>query len=334
MQKWLGLCITTSFTVFQALSCLAAVTTVTPQVILPLVAQLALPTRRATMISIVAGGLFTGILFARILSGVIAEYGSWRIVYWLSFGLQYLILVLLFFFLPDYPSVNESGNISYFRILYTIVTIPIQQPLLVHTSLVAFFAGAVFVSYWTVLTFLLSSPPFELSTLAIGLFALVGMPPFFINPLLSRFITDRYHPAHGTIIALMIAMAGVVIGTFVGTFSLAGLIVQGLLVDLGFIMSQTANRAQLATIEPLARNRVNTVYTVCTFCGMLMGTAIGNILYARGGWHYSGGASIAFLGAALIVATLRGPYETGWIGWKGGWSSRKVEIESRDRGRA
>ncbi|EWZ49041.1 hypothetical protein FOXYS1_9154 [Fusarium oxysporum] len=96
----------------------------------------------------------------------------------------------------------------------------------------AFFVGAAIVSYWTVLTFLLSSSIFNLSTLAIGPFALVGMPQFLINPVLSSFITDRYHPAYSAIIAIMIGIAGVLIGTFVGTFSLAGPIIQGLLVDL------------------------------------------------------------------------------------------------------
>ncbi|RKL12508.1 hypothetical protein BFJ70_g16203 [Fusarium oxysporum] len=98
--------------------------------------------------------------------------------------------------------------------------------------MMAFFVGAAIVSYWTVLTFLLSSSIFNLSTLAIGPFALVGMPQFLINPVLSSFITDRYHPAYSAIIAIMIGIAGVLIGTFVGTFSLAGPIIQGLLVDL------------------------------------------------------------------------------------------------------
>ncbi|QKD48535.2 uncharacterized protein FOBCDRAFT_236193 [Fusarium oxysporum Fo47] len=202
------------------------------------------PTRRffrcATMISIVSGGLFMSILLARIISGVITQYESWRIVYWISFGLQYLMLIMLFLFLPDYPPAH---------------------------SMMAFFVGAAIVSYWTVLTFLLSSSIFNLSTLAIGPFALVGMPQFLINPVLSSFITDRYHPAYSAIIAIMIGIAGVLIGTFVGTFSLAGPIIQ-------------ANHAQLPAVEPSARNRVNTVYTVATFCGMLMGTAVGNHLYA------------------------------------------------------
>ncbi|KAK2685930.1 hypothetical protein QWA68_015997 [Fusarium oxysporum] len=177
------------------------------------------------MISIVSGGLFMSILLARIISGVITQYESWRIVYWISFGLRYLMLIMLFLFLPDYRPVHSSGHITYFKIIYTIVTIPLRQSLLVQTSMMAFFVGAAVVSYWTVLTFLLSSSVFNLSTLAIGLFALVGMPPFLINPVLSSFITDRYRPTYSAIIAIMIGIAGVLIGNFAGTFPLAGPII-------------------------------------------------------------------------------------------------------------
>ena len=78
----LGLCITTSLPVFTTLSFLAAVTTVTPQLMLPLVGDLAPPKRRATSLSIVVSGLMLGILVARVLSGTMTNFVSWRAVYW------------------------------------------------------------------------------------------------------------------------------------------------------------------------------------------------------------------------------------------------------------
>jgi len=118
-QQWLGLCLTKSFSVFLAISFITAVTTVTPQLMLPLVGDLAPPHRRATALSIVVSGLL-GILIARLLSGILTQFTSWRTIYWFSFGVQYLILILLFFFMPDYPSTNPDG-INYFKILYSIV---------------------------------------------------------------------------------------------------------------------------------------------------------------------------------------------------------------------
>jgi predicted MFS family arabinose efflux permease len=49
---------------------------------MPLTVDLAPPQRRATYISIVLAGLLTGVLFACILSGIIAQYTSYRNIYW------------------------------------------------------------------------------------------------------------------------------------------------------------------------------------------------------------------------------------------------------------
>lgn len=62
---------------------------------------------------------------------------------------------------------------------------------------------------------------------------------------------------------------------------------------------------------------------VFSFAGQLTGTAAGNRLYAQGGWVWSGSMNIGFIGAAILIGLARGPRETGWAGWKGGWSIRR-----------
>ena len=325
---WIGLCVTTSFPVFLCLSFIVGLTTVTPQIMLPLVGELAAPRHRGAMIGVVFSGLFTGVLVARILSGVVTQFTGWRTIYFIGLGLQYILFVLLFLFLPDYPSMNPDG-VSYGRILWSIVTIPMRQPVLVQISIISFLTSAVFISFWTTLTFLLASPPFSLPPVSIGLFALIGMPPFLLNPFISHYLTNRFHPIYACIAALLIDLIGVAISTAIGTYSLAGPIIQAFVVDVGLIIGQTANRTQLVPVEPKARNRVNTVYMVTSFCGMLTGTAVGNRLYAEGGWRYSNGASIAFLVLALVTCIIRGPHEDRWFGWSGGWS-RNIEMVASD----
>lgn len=216
------------------------------------------------MISVVFGGLFGGVLVARILSGIVTQAsGRWRTMYFAAFGIQYLLLVLLFFYFPDYPADNKppqrpqrqqnpgaaeevaldrpsSSSLtavitSYPHILASILTIPTRQPVLVQTALGSFFANASFVSFWTTLTFLLADPrgAYNLPTLTIGLFALIGMPPFIINPFISHRLVNRTSPIHAALVSLLIMLVGVLVGTFVGTFSLAGPIIMGFLIDLG-----------------------------------------------------------------------------------------------------
>ncbi|KAL8805808.1 MAG: hypothetical protein Q9182_001720 [Xanthomendoza sp. 2 TL-2023] len=320
---WLGLCLTNSFSVFCFLTYLTSVTTVTPQLMLPLVGDLAPSHRRATALSVVSSGLMLGLLFARLLSGVVTEYTSWRNIYWLSFGLQYLIFALLWLFMPDYPSTNPDG-INYFRILYSILEIFFTHPLLVQACLVGFCTSTTFTGFWTTLTFLLSAPPYEYSTLVIGLFALIGIASMCLGPLWSLYITDRLIPLFSVILGLLICVTGTCIGTYTGTFTVAGPVIQAFFLDFGIQTAVIANRSAIYSILPQARNRINTAYMITAFFGQLTGTAVGNHVFAMGGWKSSGSTSVGFLLGALLICALRGPREKGWVGWTGGWAVRKA----------
>ena len=289
---------------------------------LPLVGGLAPPHRRATALSVVVSGLLLGILIARLLSGVVTEYTSWRNVYWLALGLQYVIFVLLWFFMPDYPSANPDG-LNYFKMLWSIVSLLVREPLLLQACLISFFTSSIFTSYWTTVTFLLAGEPYNYSSLVIGLFAFIGIGGMCIGPVYSRYVIDKFVPLFSVVIGELINMTGVVIGTYTGTFSVAGPIIQALLVDLGMSATQIANRTAIYGIQANARNRINTAFMVSVFCGQLMGTAAGNHLYAEGGWIKSGSASVGFIGAALIFCAIRGPWEKGYVGWSGGCALRK-----------
>lgn len=292
---------------------------------LPLVGDLAPPHRRATALSIVVSGLLLGMLIARLLSGILTQYTSWRSIYWFSFGVQYLILILLFFFMPDYPSTNPGG-INYFKMLWSILRMVFEYPVLVQACLVGFLVSSTFTSYWTTLTFLLSEPPYGYNPVTIGLFALIGIGAMVFGPFYSKAIIDRFVPLFSVILGLCYCLTGVIIGTYTGKFTVAGPIIQAFAIDLGIQTSQIANRSAIYAIAPKGRNRVNTAYMVSVFCGQLVGTAAGNSLYARGGWIRSGSASVGFIGAALCVCFLRGPWEPGWVGWHGGWSIRRRDL--------
>ena len=296
-------------------------------VVLPLVGELAPAHRRATALSIVVSGLLLGILVARVLSGVVTNFTSWRNIYWLSCGLQYLIFGMLWLYMPDYPSTNPEG-INYFRVLWSIVTLVFQEPVLVQACLTGGFTSMTFTSFWTTLTFLLSTPPYDYSPLTIGLFALIGILGMCFGPPYSRFVIDKFVPLFSVIVGEFICLVGIVIGTYAGQHSVGGPVIQAFLLDVGLQTAQIANRSAIYTIAPKARNRINTAFMVSIFAGQLTGTAVGNALYARGGWIQSGSASVGFIGVSLLACLVRGPWETGWVGWRGGWGLRRKDLGS------
>lgn len=293
-MQWLALCLTTEFKTFAGISFICGMTTVTPQLMLPLVGDLAPAHRKATCISIVVSGLSLGMLIARLLSGVIANYTDWRNIYWFAFAAQYCIFVLLFFFLPDYPSKNPGG-VNYFRLMWSIVCMFFTEPLLVQACLINFVLSSIFTSFWTTMSFLLSSSPYNYSSLEIGLFALIGIFIICWGPVYSRLVIDKIQPLYSCLLGISIELIGVAVGTFIGTFTVAGPVIEAVVIDLGNQACNIANRTAINDINPKARNRVNTCYMITAFTGQLTGTAVGNRLYALGGWRASGSCNSEFL---------------------------------------
>lgn len=324
----LGLCITNDLATFTAISFIVSITTVTPQLMLPLVGDLAPPNRRAAALSVVVSGLQLGILVARVLSGTISNFVTWRAVYWMSFALQYLIFILLWLFMPDYPATNSDLN--YFKLLWSIVQMLGRHAILVQACITSLFTSTTFTSFWTTLTFLLADDPYNYTPLVIGLFGLIGIAAMFLGPVYARNVTDRFVPHMSVLLGLSCCLLGICLGTYLGTFTVAGPVLQALLLDFGMQTAQIANRSSIYSTEPKRRNGVNTAFMVATFCGQLVGTAAGNHIYARAGWIGSGSASVGFIGGGILTMLARGPWETRWLGWKGGWSFKKKDKSSAD----
>ena len=158
----IGLAVTRSLHVFETLSYLVGVVTVTSQILLPLAADLAPENKRATAISIVLSGLLFGILLARLLAGVIAEFTSWRVVYYFAVGMQALVLVWSYLMLPDYPSKNK--DLTYWNILSTMAKFSVTEPILIQASSINLASYACYSNFWVTLTFLLGGPPYHYST--------------------------------------------------------------------------------------------------------------------------------------------------------------------------
>jgi predicted MFS family arabinose efflux permease len=270
-------------------------------------------------------------VIARLLSGVVTQFTSWRNIYWIALALQYLILVMLWLFMPDFPSSNPQG-LNYFRMLAGVILLYKKHAVLVQAGIISYCISAAFTNYWTTLTFLLADPPYNYSPIVIGLFALIGVAGILLGPVYAKYIIQPFAPMFACLVGLSAVMIGTTIGTYTGKLTVAGPIIQAFALDCGFQISQVANRASIHNIEPTGRNRVNTAFMLCTFTGQLTGTSAGAKLYERGGWIASGSLSVGLIGLTFLICALRGPYEQGWIGWHDGWDVRKVNLAQATSG--
>lgn len=265
-------------------------------------------------------------LIARFLSGIVTEYSSWRIIYWLAFAVQYTLVILLWFFMPDYPVTNSARDIPYHKILWSMIKMLFKYPELVQACMTGFFISSTLTNFWTTLTFLLAGSPYHYNSLVTGCFALIGLAALALGPPFSKAVLDRFVPLFLTIVGEILCLIGIIIGTYVGKFTVAGPIIEAFAIDIGLQTSNVANRSAIYALEPKARNRLNTVYMVFVFSGQLTGTAVGNKLYAHGGWIASESISVAFIAGSVLICLAKGPYESRWFGWSGGWNCRRQDV--------
>ncbi|ESK85856.1 membrane protein [Moniliophthora roreri MCA 2997] len=326
----IGLAVTNSIEVFIALSFLVGVVTVTPQILLPLAADLAPAEKRASAISVVFAGLLLGILMARVIAGIIGQYVTWRVVYYLSIGLQAIVLIESYLLLPDYPAKNF--NLTYFDILWSMAKYCVTEPILIQACLVNIASSALFNSFWVTLTFLLGGEPYHYSTLIIGLFGLIGICGVAMGPLIGRII-DKLIPWYASIISSMGIILFMTVQVIGGGLHISAVIITTVGLDLFRQTVQTSLSTNLFSIAPEARARLNAVNVLAIFVGQVMGTSVGTKVFIEHGWRAGAGLQLALAGWALFVLLLRGPHcsRYTWLGYEGGIEARKSVVEARKR---
>ncbi|KAJ7611238.1 major facilitator superfamily domain-containing protein [Roridomyces roridus] len=271
-----GLAVTPNFVVFEALCFLVGVVSVTPQIMIPLAADLAPPERRAAAMSVIISGLLFGVLLACILAGIIPQFVTWRVIY---------------FVIPDYPAKNS--DITYLEILRTMARFAYTEPILIQACLVNLASCACFTNFWVTLTFLLGGAPYHYSTLAIGLFGLMGIFGVALGPLVGRAI-DMLIPWYASLIAVL------------------------------------ALSCFQANISVAARARLNALFVLSLFIGQIMGTAAGTKVFTTYGWRAAAAFNLGLYAWILVVIMLRGPHceRYTWFGYQGGWEARKSVVEA------
>ncbi|KAI0775578.1 MFS general substrate transporter [Trametes elegans] len=321
----IGLAITKSLAAFEALSFLVGVGSVVPQILMPLAADLAPAERRASALSIVLSGLLFGVLIARVLAGVVAQFVSWRIVYFIAIGVQYVVLAMLYWMLPDYPAKNKG--ITYWGVLYSMAKFTVTEPLLVQAVLITIPSSACFSNWWVTLTFLLGGPPYHYSTVIIGLFGLVGMVGVMLAPLIGRMI-DNLVPWSATLVAVVALTITFSIQTGAVGLNVAVVIIVCIGLDIFRQMQQVSLTTAVFGIDASARSRLNAVVLLALFIGQVMGTSVGSQVFTEYGWRPDASLNLAWTGFTLIVLLARGPHcsRFTWLGWEGGSALRKPRV--------
>jgi predicted MFS family arabinose efflux permease len=307
-----GAAVAPNLAVLAAAVALCCVTSVVVQMLVPYAATLASDNERSRVIGTLMGGLLIGILLSRTFAGVVAGLGSWRTVYGVAAVFMALTALMLRRVLPDHA---PQLAITYREQLRGVFEIARAEPVLRWRSLIAACGFGSFGAFWTTVTFLLSSPQYGFSQLAIGLFALVGAAGAITSLAGGRFLDKRPElrwPASGVALSLLV-VSYVLIGlggTHLGWVSLLLLIIGVLLMDACVQASHVINQSVIYDLLPQARSRLTTVYVTTMFAGGALGSALGAQAYEHWGWTGATLVAAAFPVLALLFWLASRRHET------------------------
>ncbi|KTD86589.1 MFS transporter [Paenibacillus etheri] len=270
------------------------ITTVVPQVIIPLSAELALPEERGKVIGTVMSGLFFGILLARTISGILGDMFGWRAMYWIA---AVIMLLLSFILYQLIPKTKPENNSSYTDLLKSMGNLILKYSTLREASLIGACMFGGFSVFWTSLAFFLEGEPYHYSSSITGLFGLIGVAGAAGAPFIGR-LADRIAPKK--IVGILLLLTLIAYGFFgLAGFTIWSLIAGVIILDLGVQGSQVSNQTRIYALEPAARSRINTVFMVSTFTGGAIGSTLGSFAWQHWGW-----SGVCLMGGMLIVAAI------------------------------
>ncbi|KAG0691516.1 major facilitator superfamily domain-containing protein, partial [Suillus ampliporus] len=271
----IGLVITNNLFVFEVISFLIGLTSVTPQILIPLVADLAPPARHGSAISFILSGNLLGILLAWVLSGIVANFTSLCIVYCTSIGIQSIVLGGAYLLLPDYPAQR-------FILSRSMAKYAVTKPIISQIMLTTCATSACYTNWWVTLTFLLGGSPYYYSTSAtlviIGSFGLVGMLGVIVVPFMGCLV-DQLVPWWSTMVSTALLLVFQAVQTGAGGINIAAVIISCLGLDL-FRQTQAVLLSTLIfRVSETARSRLNALMSISMFLGQILGTCVGTDIF-------------------------------------------------------
>ncbi|ADY51612.1 major facilitator superfamily MFS_1 [Pseudopedobacter saltans DSM 12145] len=264
---------------------------VSPQLILPMVAALSKPQERGKLVGIVMSGLLIGILLSRTLSGFVGEFFGWRSMFWVASLICAVLTIIISFRFPK-SEVSYTG--TYLDLLKSLKEITYKYAVLREASLINFVVFATFGIFWTTMVLYLGSEAYQYTSEKIGLFGLVGATGAMLAPIVGR-LSDKSNSRVVVGYGILILIFSMLIFYFFGGILIAFIL--GIIVlEIGQQSVHVSNQTRIYALSTEARNRLNTVFMTASFIGTASGSAFGIFLWTLGGWK------AACLGAILILA--------------------------------
>ena len=182
--------------------CIAGVTSITAQILIPFAADLATPEKRGRVIAQVQTGVIMGIIFARVAGGFIGGNFGWRTVFWFGAAASAFATIAMWRALPRHQGHNR---LTYPQLLASLAPLLREHRGLRVSCALGFCAFATFSAFWTTVPFHLAS--MGLGPAFVGSLGLTAMIGAFVAVNVGTFADKYGSVATGAFALVMLGIA-------------------------------------------------------------------------------------------------------------------------------
>ncbi|WP_336654096.1 MFS transporter [Leclercia adecarboxylata] len=258
-------------------------------------ASAAAPHEQGRVVGTAQGGVFIGLLLARVFAGGVSDLAGWRGVYFCAALLMLGIAIPLWRRLPILPP--ASRTLSYPLLLASMLTLLRQEKVLQVRGMLALLMFAAFNIFWSALVLPLSAPPYNFSHTLIGAFGLAGVVGALAAARAGQWADKGYARRTSGLALLVLLLAWWPLSLM--EVSLWALVMGIVLLDLGGQALHVTNQSLIFRTRPDAHSRLVGLYMMFYAVGSGLGAISTTVTYARFGWQ-----GVCLLGATVSLLAL------------------------------
>ena len=265
------------------------------QSLIAITAETAHPNQRGRALGTQLTAMFSGILFARIVGGLIATHIGWRYSYVLSAGMLMLIIPVLWARLPN---TRPTSQASYGDLLRSIYRLWRAHGGIRRAAAIQFMFGICYGGFWAVAAPMLAALH-RVGPTAAGLIGIPGSAGILVARPAGRWM-DRAGVKPVVLAGICSMMAAWVAMAF-GILSIAAVVIGAMLLDIGLRAAMVANQTLVNTAVPDSRARANTLFGLHVWSGNAAGAFLASWTFAHYGWLAVCGVSMTAIIIALLI---------------------------------
>ena len=271
---------------------------VAAQVLIPLAAMAVKPEKTGEVLGFLMSGLLVGLLLSTSLAGLLSNLFNWKLIYVVS---AVLMLILAFLLKAKLPSIPVF-KMSYANIFKSMVLLLKEEPRLGLRALVGGFAFAAMSILFSTIAVLLTSSPFNLSDVLVGVVTLIGVFGALATAKIGK-IADQGHTQSLTWIGLFVLAISWLFFYWGGQYLFSYIIGYGV-ISLGLTIVHTSNQNIIFRLRPDSKSRINAIYMTAYFIGGACGSALGVYSWHHGGWSMTCLAGLCLVTFSALFALL------------------------------